>query len=294
MGAAQRRQPQAWGCIHERRRAVPRRSLLPLWGQRSGDSRKRGGAYMTRVAMLRVLIIAAGFALLELLCRTGIVPAFTFPPPSSIAVSALSILASGRYASDLQVTLGNVAASIASAMIVGIIAATIVHALPAVRRVLEPLFATYYAIPMFAFYPLLIVLFGLGNLPQVAIGFLLGVMAVVINTLNGLDRVPRVFDKVARALRLGSGSTAWRIRLPYASPYVFTGFKLAVAYSFVGVIGAEFITSSRGVGYQIAFAYNNFDNNTMYALIALVLTIVIAVNMTLHAWEQRLLARRRG
>jgi NitT/TauT family transport system permease protein len=46
------------------------------------------------------------------------------------------------------------------------------------------------------------------------------------------------------------------------------------------------------VGYQIAFAYNNFDNNTMYALIALVLTIVIAVNMTLHAWEQRLLARR--
>ena len=57
-------------------------------------------------------------------------------------------------------------------------------------------------------------------------------------------------------------------------------------------IGAEFITSSKGVGYQIAFAYNNFDNNTMYALIALVLTIVIAVNMMLHAWERRLLARR--
>ena len=87
-------------------------------------------------------------------------------------------------------------------------------------------------------------------------------------------------------------AAAWRIRLPYASPYVFTGFKLAVAYSFVGVIGAEFITSSKGVGYQIAFAYNNFDNNTMYALIALVLTIVIAVNMMLHAWERRLLARR--
>jgi len=106
----------------------------------------------------------------------------------------------------LQVTLGNVAASIAAALIVGIIAATIVHALPAVRRVLEPLFGTYYAIPMFAFYPLLIVLFGLGNLPQVAIGFLLGVMAVVINTLNGLDRVPHVFDKVAHVLRLDAGA----------------------------------------------------------------------------------------
>jgi len=266
--------------------------VLPLEGQRSGDSRKRGGPFMTRVAVLRLSVIAAGFALLELLCRTGIIPAFTFPPPSSIVVSALNILASGRYASDMQVTLGNVAASIASAMIVGIVVAIVVHALPAVRRVLEPLFGTYYAIPMFAFYPLLIVLFGLGNLPQVAIGFLLGVMAVVINTLNGLDRVPHVFDKVAHVLRLDPTAAAWRIRLPYASPYVFTGFKLAVAYSFVGVIGAEFITSSKGVGYQIAFAYNNFDNNTMYALIALVLTIVIAVNMMLHAWERRLLARR--
>ena|SRR5437868_5533777 len=247
---------------------------------------------MNRVALLRLSALAAIAALLELLCRIGVIPAFTFPPPSSIAVSALNILASGRYATDLQTTFGNVAASIASAMAAGIVMATLVHALPALRRVLEPLFATYYAVPMFAFYPLLIVLFGLGNLPQIAIGFLLGVMAVVINTLNGLDRVPRVLDKVTRVLRLDAGAAAWRIRLPYASPYVFTGFKLAVAYSFVGVIGAEFITSSKGVGYQIAFAYNNFDNNTMYALIALVLTIVVAVNMTLHTWERRILARR--
>ena len=71
--------------------------------------------------------------------------------------------------------------------------------------------------------------------------------AVIVNTLNGLDRVPHVLDKVAHVLRLDPTAAAWRIRLPYASPYVFTGFKLAVAYSFVGVIGAEFITSSRGI-----------------------------------------------
>ena len=248
---------------------------------------------MSRIATIRVAVIVALIAALELLCRMSIIPAFTFPAPSAIAKSAFDIVVSGRYAGDLRVTLFNVALAIASAMVVGIVVAVIVHALPAVRRVLEPLFATYYAIPMFAFYPLLIVLFGLGNLPQVAIGFLLGVVAVVINTLNGLDRVPRVLGKVARVFRLTPGVAAWQIRLPYASPYVFTGFKLAVAYSFVGVIGAEFITSSKGVGYQIAYAYNNFDNGTMYGLIALVLAIVIAVNMTLHAWEQRLLARRR-
>ena len=247
---------------------------------------------MSRVAVLRIVVIAGGIALLEALCRAGVIPAFTFPAPSTIAQSTLEILADGRYSGDLEVTLRNVAASIGSAMVVGILAATLVHGLAGVRRVLEPLFGTYYAVPMFAFYPLLIVLFGLGNLPQIAIGFLLGVMAVIINTLNGLDRVPRVFGKVAQVLQVGAGTAAWRIRLPYAAPYIFTGFKLAVAYSFVGVIGAEFITSSKGVGYQIAFAYNNFDNRTMYALIVIVLIVVIAVNMSLHAWERRLLARR--
>jgi len=59
------------------------------------------------------------------------------------------------------------------------------------------------------------------------------------------------------------------------------------------VIGAEFITSSRGIGYEISFAYNNFDNAVMYAMILFILVLVITVNMSLHLWEQRLLARRR-
>jgi len=105
--------------------------------------------------------------------------------------------------------------------------------------------------------------------------------------------VPPVLLKAARVHRLGPLAAALRVRLPCAAPYVFTGFKLAVAYSFIGVIGAEFITSSRGIGYEISFAYNNFDNGVMYAMILFILLVVITVNMSLHAWEKRLLARRR-
>src|SRR5438876_301894 len=127
----------------------------------------------------------------------------------------------------------------------------------------------------------------------VAVGYLLAVMAVIINTLNGLDRVPRVLVKVARMHRLSGWALERKVRLPFAAPYVFTGFKLCVAYSFVGVIGAEFITSSRGIGYEISYAYNNFDNQVMYPLIFLILAIVTVINMSLYAWERRLLARRR-
>ena len=89
---------------------------------------------------------------------------------------------------------------------------------------------------------------------------MLGLVAVIMNTLNGLDRVPPVLLKTARIHRLGPVATALKVALPYAAPYIFTGFKLAVAYSFIGVIGAEFITSRTGIGYEIGFAYNNFDN----------------------------------
>jgi NitT/TauT family transport system permease protein len=238
-----------------------------------------------------VILLAVGA--LEVLCRTGVIPSLTAIPPSAMVVSLYEILGSGRFTPDIAATLRNVAISIAAAMTVGVALGTTLQSRPAIRRIFDPLFATYYAIPLYAFYPLLIVIFGLGDLPQVAIGFLLAVMAVIINTLNGLDRVPGVLLKAARVHRLGYVKTALRIRLPYAAPYVFTGFKLAVAYSFIGVIGAEFITSNRGIGYEISFAYNNFDNPVMYAMILFVLALVITINMSLYAWERRLLARRR-
>lgn len=248
---------------------------------------------MSKTGLARLGVLLFLLLLLETLCRLGVIPSFTVIAPSAMAESLARILASGRFAADIGATLTNVGIAIAASSVAGVVFGTTLHGFPAARRVLDPLFATYYAVPMYAFYPLLIVIFGLGDLPQVAIGFLLAVMAVVINTLNGLDRVPAVLAKTARVHRLGPLRTALQVRLPCAAPYVFTGFKLAVAYSFIGVIGAEFITSSRGIGYEISFAYNNFDNAVMYAMILFILALVVTVNMSLHAWEKRLLARRR-
>jgi len=247
---------------------------------------------MTRVGVIRTGVIVAAVGVLEVLCRSGIISTFTMIAPSAIVYSMVELLASGRFTGDIVVTLRNVAVAIVAAMIVGVLAATLLQSMPEVRHLLDPLFATYYAIPVYAFYPLLIVIFGLGDLPQIAVGFLLAVMAVLINTLNGLDRVPRVLLKTARVHRLDPLATALRVRLPFAAPYIFTGFKLCVAYSFVGVIGAEFITSNRGIGYEIAFAYNNFENRVMYPLIFFILLVVTIVNMSLYAWEKRLQARR--
>ncbi|NCX45253.1 MAG: ABC transporter permease subunit, partial [Betaproteobacteria bacterium] len=76
-------------------------------------------------------------------------------------------------------------------------------------------------------------------------------------------------------------------------PYLFTGVKLAVVYAFIGVIAGEFVLAGAGFGYRIAFAYNAFDNATMYGLLVLLIGGVGGLNLSLYRWE-RLIHERRG
>lgn len=247
---------------------------------------------MNRINAWRAGIVGSLVLLLELLCRTGAISARVLIPPSEMAVHLFALLRSGRIDADLSGTLGNVAASIVLAVTVGFALGGLIHSLPRVRRAIEPFLASYYALPFFAFYPVLIVLFGIGRLPIVVIGFLFGVVAMLMATLNGFDRIPRAMVRTAKAYRMDPVRTALRIKLPYAAPFLFTGVKLAVAYSFIGVIAAEFIMASSGLGYSIAYAFNNFDNRTMYALMLLIIVLVTVVNALLYVFENRLMRRR--
>lgn len=244
------------------------------------------------VWLIRLLVLVAAFGLLELACRTGSIDRHTMPPPSLIAVYAWDVLASGRVTGDILMTLQNVAVAFLLAVGCGFLIGVVLHRLPRLRRAVDPLLASYYAVPVFIFYPLFIVIFGLNKWPLIAIGFLFAIVAMIINTLNGFDRVPRVLFKVARVHRLSRPAEVWLITLPAAAPYLFTGVKLSVAYAFIGVVAGEFILAGSGLGYEIAFAYNNFDNRTMYGLMLFLLVFVTVVNMGLHVWERRLHARR--
>ena len=247
---------------------------------------------MSRVTWYRLAVVAAAIALLEALCLAGVIDKFTMQAPHLIARDFYRMLVSGRMNAAIAKTLTNTVLAFVLALGVGVITGAILHRLRELRDTLDPLFATYYAVPVFAFYPFFIVVFGLGDLPQVLIGFMLGVVAVIVNTLNGLDRVPAVLLKTARILRLSPVDTALTVTLPSAGPYIVTGVKLAVAYAFIGVIGSEFIMSRGGIGYEISFAYTSFDNATMYPLIVLILVVSTAVNVLIARWEQRLMARR--
>jgi len=249
---------------------------------------------VSRVGLIRLAVVVAFVALLELATRAGWISSYSLIPPSQMAVAAVQILLAGRMLDDILLTLQNVAAAFVLAVVVGFFGGVLLHQAPRLRRAVDPLLASYYAVPVFIFYPLMIVIFGLNAWPLIIIGFLFAVAAMVVNTLDGFDRIPRVFFKVARVQRLSWTAEVFQVTLPAAAPYLFNGAKLCVAYAFIGVIAGEFILAGAGMGYEIAFAYNNFDNRTMYGLMLLLLVFVTTVNMSLYAWEQRLQRRRGG
>jgi ABC-type nitrate/sulfonate/bicarbonate transport system permease component len=248
---------------------------------------------MSRAATYRLALIATAVAALEFACRIGWIDPIAVIAPSKMVQGAVSLLASGQYSADLLLTLQTVAAALVISVFTGFLLGLLLYRLPRLKSAADPFLASYYAIPMFMFYPLFIVMFGLDRWPLVAIGFVFSFIAMAINTVDGLSRVPKVFMRVGQSMNL----TAWQrmrfIQLPAAAPYLFTGVKLAVVYAFIGVIAGEFVLAGAGFGYRIAFAYNAFDNATMYGLLLLLIGGVGGLNLSLYRWE-RLIHERRG
>jgi ABC-type nitrate/sulfonate/bicarbonate transport system permease component len=248
---------------------------------------------MSAAARWRLGVVVGLIALLEIASRAAWIDPVSFIPPSRMVMSAVQLLISGQYTTDIVLTLTSALLAVALAVVVGFAGGVLLFRLPRIRRVLDPLLLSYYAVPVFVLYPILIVILGLNRWPLVGIGFIFAVVAMAVNTLNGLERVPRVLLRTARVCRLNTFDEIRLITLPSSLPFVFTGIKLTVVYAFIAVVAGEFVLSGSGFGYQIAFAYNNFDNPTMYGLMVLMLFFIGTLNALLRTAEARLYRRIR-
>jgi NitT/TauT family transport system permease protein len=120
---------------------------------------------MRRVRVYQISVIAGLVLLLEALCLAGVIDKITMPPPHRIAIDFVKLMIAGKLYAEIGKSLANVLLAFALAYSIGIVTGTVLHGYKTARETLDPLFATYYAIPVFAFYPLFIVIFGLGDGP---------------------------------------------------------------------------------------------------------------------------------
>jgi NitT/TauT family transport system permease protein len=218
--------------------------------------------------------------LLEIGPSSGLIDAFTLPPLSVILPRAAQLLVDQAFwyrylgPSLLAILLAFVIAAIG-----GIAVGLLLWRFAFMRRIFDPWLSIYYAIPTFALYPLLVVLAGIGLVPVILLGALLAIVSVITTTLDGLDSIPRITIKLARALQLSTMDYVLKILIPSTINQIVVGLRLALSFSIIGVMASEFILSTYGLGYFISYAYDHFSLNDMYAGIVIVLFLAVAVNV---------------
>ncbi len=249
---------------------------------------------MSKIILSRIAIIAIAIGIWEGLARAHAFGPTLSVPPTVMFTTMIAALADGSLVPDVGRTAVEIALAYAIALVIGLPLGVVLWRSRVLAVAIEPYLLAYYVIPLFAFYPLFIKIFGAGITPIVAIGVINGIGAIAMNVLVGLREIPRVQLALARSLMLRPAQTLVHVIIPSTVPQAFVGLRLGFIYALIGVIAAEFILATAGVGYRIAFAYNNFESKTMFATILLVLIVSIVCNQVLISIERRLGRYRRA
>ncbi len=244
--------------------------------------------FATRVRLTRWAIILAVIGALELVPRVGLGDAITLIPLSKIVPEFIKLLSKGELTQHFLATGSAFVLSFFLAAVTGVPLGYLLWRYEPIKRTLDPYLTTYYAIPIFAFYPLLLAVFGFNILPVVVISWAWAVVAVVLNTAIGFGEVPQVLIKVGRSMNLSRWQILSKIFFPAAVPYIFTGLKLGMVYSLIGVIASEFVLATSGLGYLVSYNYVNFRTAAMYSAMFIILLLAVLLNWALNSVERRL------
>jgi NitT/TauT family transport system permease protein/putative hydroxymethylpyrimidine transport system permease protein len=230
--------------------------------------------------------LAASGALADLL---GLEP-FLVPSPAEIAEALWDERA--LLAENAWVTLQEVALGFLCAVLAGIAFALLLHLSETARIAFQPLIVASQTIPIPAIAPILIILFGFGIGPKLAVVALIAFFPLAINALAGLSSVDPEATKMMRSLDASRAQLLWRLELPAALPYVFTGAKIAVAISVIGAVFGEWVGSDSGLGHQILIDNANLNTARMFAAVAVLSAISLGLYGLLALAERRLVTWR--
>lgn len=254
---------------------------------------------MTRRVLARVGPPLATFLattlLAELVIRTAGVSPLLLPAPSAVAAAVWS--QGSALLRALWTTTEAVLIGLALSTLVGIAAAVALSTSRWVERALYPYALFFQIVPIVAIAPLLVIWFGYGTRAVVAAAFIVSVFPVIANTLTGLLSVDPALGDLFRLYGAGAWSTLWKLRLPWALPFVLTGLRIAAGLAVIGAIVGEFVGGG-GLGVVVLGAMRQQRTDLVFAAVlyasalGLVLFGLVGLvsHLTLRRWhalEQR-------
>ncbi|MGV9802561.1 ABC transporter permease [Mycobacterium sp. NPDC003449] len=271
---------------------LPTETMTPNSGKPPSAPRKRRMSNFALSGVSTAVLLIVFVVIGEVGARADLWSDRVMPAPSIVLTELGRLLGQAQFWQDAARTGVEVAFAIVLGSLFGFAAGLIFWKLPAVGRIFEPYLVSFYAVPLVLFYPVMIVLVGINATSVIILATVMAAIPMALNTAVGLNSMPPVYMKLARSVTASPRQTLFAIAIPAAGPFIVAGLRLAVVYALIGTIAMEFTTAQAGLGYRIRYLYEIFNNNEMFAYIAVVLVLSCILTALLAVVERVLLRGR--
>jgi len=199
----------------------------------------------------------------EVLCSR---PGATLPPPSKIWTEAYDLIVDPFFVAGPQdiglgwrvlTSLQRVAIGYGFAALFGIALGTLIGQSVWAMRGLDPIFQVLRTISPLAWLPISLAAFRDSQPSAIFVIFITSVWPIIINTAVGIRNIPQDYRNVAAVLQLNHFEFFWKIMIPSAAPYIFTGLRIGIGLSWLAIVAAEMLTGGVGIGFFIWDAWNS-------------------------------------
>ncbi|WP_336755071.1 nitrate ABC transporter permease [Pantoea sp. USHLN298] len=235
-----------------------------------------------RPARLRPLIqraipVAGGMLLLLLVWQIAALSAPAFPTPYATWQAAQILFADPFYSNgpndqgigwNVLASLQRVAIGFGLAALVGIPAGFLLGRFLFMARMFNPIIALLRPVSPLAWLPIGLLLFQRAEPAASWTIFICSIWPMIINTAEGVQRIPQDYLNVARVLQLSEWTVMRRILLPAVLPAVLTGVRLSIGIAWLVIVAAEMLTGGLGIGFWIWNEWNNLNvENILIAIL---------------------------
>jgi NitT/TauT family transport system permease protein len=226
----------------------------------------------------------------ELLSRNGLIDKRFFPASSQVLASGFEIVSDARtlrsLGLDVWATLQRLLIGYALGASSGVAFGILMGLYAPVRFSFSPIIFASFPIPKLAYFPLLLIIFGIGDGSKIAL-ITIGVFFMTcINTLSGVMYTNPIYLDMARAFKVPASTRWMRIAMPAALPAIISGLKLAMGNALILVVASEFVSSNNGIGKFIWNSWQILDVAAMFVGLIVIAMIGVAV-MLIGNWVER-------
>ena len=210
-----------------------------------------------------MLVIALVLVTWQVLCSS---PGASLPPPLKVLDDTWELIVDpffDRGGIDkglfwhMSASLQRVALGYALAAFAGVALGTLVGQSTWAMRGLDPIFQVLRTVPPLAWLPLSLAAFRNGQPSAIFVIFITAIWPIIINTAVGIRNIPQDYRNVAQVLRLNQLEFFFKIMVPAAAPYIFTGLRIGIGLSWLAIVAAEMLIGGVGIGFFIWDAWNS-------------------------------------